>query len=157
VGSVRLVTYKKQLDKMLKKINSDRSKYLIVCTGHQGEPGSILDRMSRGALPFKLAKDDLVIFSSKTIPSPINEVNRGDLQKRLAKYHVRILDNIHVSGHGGREDLRELINITKPLHVIPSHGDLKKLLAGASLAEEMGYKKDETVHIMQNGKALEIK
>jgi ribonuclease J len=156
MSNVQVISYKKQLDKMLRRINANRSKYLIVCTGHQGEPGSVLDRMSRGALPFKLLKDDHVIFSSRTIPAQVNEVNRGDLQKRLVKLHVRIFDNVHVSGHGGREDLRDLINVTKPQHVIPSHGELAKRAAGAALAQELEYKLNETVHLIDNGKVLAL-
>ncbi|MDP1695566.1 MAG: MBL fold metallo-hydrolase RNA specificity domain-containing protein [archaeon] len=154
---VRIYTYTKQLQKAMKNINKNKKHYLVVCTGHQGEPGSILDRISRGVLPLQLSKDDHIIFSSKTIPTPINEINREQLERRLKKHHVRIFDNVHVSGHGGREDLRDLIKITNPQHVIPSHGDLKKLSAGARLAEEMGYTLNKTVHIMQNGKSLELK
>ena len=58
---------------------------------------------------------------------------------------------LHNSGHGGREDLRDLIKLLQPEHVIPSHGDLKKLEGGASLAEEMGYQRGKTVHILANG------
>ena len=63
---------------------------------------------------------------------------------------------MHVSGHGGREDLRDLIKLTNPEHIIPSHGDFKKTSAGARLAEEMGYKMNRTVHLMQNGQSLII-
>ena len=102
----------------------------------------------------KLSAGDNIIFSSKTIPTPINEENRRQLEIRLKKYHVRIFDNVYVSGHGGREDLRDLIKLLHPEHVIPSQGDLKKLTAGASLAVEMGYKLDKTVHLIQNGQEL---
>ncbi len=155
-SQVQLISYKNKLEKVLKKINHNRKNYLIVCTGHQGEPGSILDRIARGQLPFKLMLDDHVIFSSKTIPAPVNELTKEQLEKRLKKSHVRIFDNVHVSGHGGREDLRDLIKLVNPEHVIPSHGDLSKLAAGAKLAEEMGYKQNKNVHLMCNGKALHI-
>lgn len=155
-NDIRLIAYKKQMEKILKQINKHKKEYVIVCTGHQGEPGSILDRISRNQLPLNLEPEDHVIFSSKTIPTPINELNRAQLEQRLKKHQVRIFDNIHVSGHGGREDLRDLLNLTKPEHVLPSHGDLKKLTAGAELAQELGYTSDKTVHIMQNGKVLEI-
>ncbi len=153
---IRLFTFRRQLEKALKRINANKRRYLIVCTGHQGEPGSILDRISRGQLPLKLSNEDHVIFSSKTIPTPINELNREQLEKRLKKYRVRIFDNVHVSGHGCREDLRDLIKLTNPQHVIPSHGDLKKTSAGARLAEEMGYKMDKTVHLAQNGQCINL-
>ena len=154
--NVKMYSYRKQVEKMMKEVNKRKYKYLIVCTGHQGEPGSILDRISKNEFPLKLSKDDHIIFSSRTIPTPINEANREHLGSRLKKFHVRIFDNVHTSGHGGREDLRDLINIIKPKHVIPSHGDLKKTTAGAELAQEMGYKLNKTVHLMQNGEVLAI-
>lgn len=155
-SDVHVLTYRKQVDRMLKRISKHKDQYVVVCTGHQGEPGSILDRISRRELHYELSPNDHVIFSSKTIPTPINELNRAQLEKRLKKYKVRIFDNIHVSGHGGREDLRDLIKITQPEHVIPSHGDYPKLKAGLDLAVEMGYKKDVNVHIMSNGQKLDL-
>jgi len=155
--NVKMFSYRKQVEKILKQVNKNKNRYLVVCTGHQGEPGSILDRISRDELPLKLTKEDHVIFSSRTIPTPINELSREQLEKRLKKHHVRIFDNVHTSGHGGREDLRDFINLIKPKHIIPSHGDLKKRSAGAELAEEMGYKLNKTVHLVQNRKNLEIK
>lgn len=156
INDINLVTYRRHLEKTLKRINKNKKDYLIVCTGHQGEPGSILDRISRNQLPLNLSNEDHIIFSSKTIPTPINELNRDQLEKRLKKHQVRIFDNIHTSGHGGREDLRDLIKLTNPEHVIPSHGDLKKLTAGADLAQELGYKLNKTVHLMQNASHIEI-
>ncbi|MEK6928851.1 MAG: MBL fold metallo-hydrolase RNA specificity domain-containing protein [Nanoarchaeota archaeon] len=157
INDIKIFTYRKQLEKTLKNINKNKKNYLIVCTGHQGEPGSILDRIARKQLSLNLSSGDHIIFSSKTIPTQINEDNRKELEKRLKKQNVKIFDNIHVSGHGGRVDLRDLIKITNPQHVIPSHGDLKKLTAGANLAEEMGYKLNKTVHLMQNGHSITIK
>ncbi len=156
LSDVKLCTYRKQVEKILSIVNKNKKRYLVVCTGHQGEPGSILDRLARHQLPLHLEAEDQVVFSSKTIPTPINEVNKEQLERRLKKLHVRIFDNVHVSGHGGREDLRDLIQLTKPEHVIPSHGDLKKLLAGADLAVEIGYRLNKTVHVMHNGEALAL-
>lgn len=154
---VQMAKYRRQADKLLNTVSKNKRKYLVVCTGHQGEPGAVLDRMSRGQLPYKLSSDDHIIFSSKTIPTPVNIESRAQLEKRLKKYNVRIFDNVHVSGHGGREDLRDLLKLTKPEHFIPSHGDWKKTKAGLDLAVEMGYKKDYNVHLMANGKSLTLK
>lgn len=153
---VRVFTYKRQVEKALERINKNKNRYLLVCTGHQGEPGSILDRISRNQFNFKLSNQDNVVFSSKTIPTPQNEESRRQLEERLNKFHPKIYDNIHVSGHGGREDLRDLIKLTAPQHVIPSHGDLSKTTAGAKLAVEMGYVMDKTVHLMSNGSLLNL-
>lgn len=156
IKDVKIVTYRKQLEKLLKRADSNRSNYLLVSTGHQGEPGSILDRLSRNQLPFRFNAEDQIIFSSKTIPTPTNELSKEQLVSRLKKKQTRIFDNVHVSGHGGREDLRDLIKLTNPEHVIPSHGDLKKTTAGANLAEELGYKLGKTVHLMRNSQYIEI-
>ncbi len=157
INQISMVTYRKQKEKMLRRINLNKQQYLVVCTGHQGEPGSVLDRLSRNQLPLKLSKEDHILFSSKTIPTPINELTREQLQKRLKKHDVRIFDNLHISGHGGKEDLRDLIKLTNPENIIPSHGDLKKLTAGMQLAEEMGYKTNKNVHLLHNGSVLKLK
>lgn len=154
--NVKIFTYRRQVEKALERINKNKNRYLLVCTGHQGEPGSILDRISRGQFNFRLNSSDHIIFSSKTIPTPQNEESRKQLEERLKKFQVRIFDNVHVSGHGGREDLRDLIKLTNPRHVIPSHGDLSKTTAGAKLAEELGYIMDETVHLMSNSSLVEL-
>jgi len=154
---VQMAKYRRQLEKLLHKVNKNKRKYLVVCTGHQGETGAVLDRMSRNQLPYKLSSDDHIIFSSKTIPTPTNIESRAQLEKRLKRHSVRIFDNVHVSGHGGREDLRDLIKITNPEHIIPSHGDFKKTEAGQNLAIEMGYKKNYNVHLMSNRKKLLLK
>ncbi len=153
---IQLLTYKKQMERVLRRINKNKKNYLIVCTGHQGEPGSILDRISRNQFPLTVSANDHIIFSSKTIPTPVNEANRQELERRLKKHHVRIFDNVHISGHGGREDLRDLIKLTKPEHIIPSHGELAKRMAGAKLAVEMGYSLNKTVHLVSNGQMIEI-
>ena len=155
--NVKMYSYRRQVEKAMKMVNKNRARYLVVCTGHQGEPGAILDRLARDELPLKLRKEDHIIFSSRTIPTPINELAREQLEKRLRKHNVRIFDNVHTSGHGGREDLRDFLNLIKPKHVIPSHGDLKKTTAGVTLAEEMGYIRGKNVHLMGDLKSLEVK
>jgi len=151
-----LASYKKQVESVLKKVNKNKDEYLIVCTGHQGEPGSILDRISRNATPLQLSPRDHVIFSSRTIPAQINIANKGLVEKRLKHMGVRIFNDVHVSGHAGREDLRDFINMIQPEHIIPAHGDMSKLTALAELASELGYKLGENCHLLQNSQHLEI-
>lgn len=153
-----VVGYANKVKKKLVEIEKNgRYKYLVVCTGGQGEPGSVLSRMATNQLPFDFAQNDHIIFSCKTIPAPINQANRAMLEGRLKKKKVRIFSDIHVSGHAGREDLRDLINITKPEHVIPAHGNISMLTALGDLATEMDYELGKTVHIRSNGQILNIK
>lgn len=153
---VRIGSYKKEVIGILKKVEKDRRKYLVVCTGHQGEPGSVLERLSRKELPFEFKRNDNIIFSSKTIPTPVNIANRGQVDKRLKSLGVRIFDNVHVSGHAGREDLRDLISILNPENIIPAHGTMQQLTPMVELAREMGYKVGKGCHLMQDGQKIKL-
>ena len=153
---IQLLSYKRQVESALKKVDKNRKDYLVVCTGHQGEPGSIMDRLSTNKFPFNFHPGDNVVFSSKTIPSPINIANKEQLDKRLHKAGVRIFDNIHVSGHAGREDLRDLISMINPEHIIPAHGSLAQLSPMIDLAKEMGYKPGKDCHLVQDGQKLRL-
>lgn len=153
---VKLISYRNQVQSSLRKVSKNPEKYLVVCTGHQAEPGSILDRLSRRKLPFEFKKGDNLIFSSKTIPVPINIENRENMDKRFRKTGVRIFDNIHVSGHGGREDLRDLISLISPEHIIPSHGSHQQLSPMIELARELDYNVKKNVHLMSNGQKINL-
>ncbi|MBI2654580.1 RNase J family beta-CASP ribonuclease [Candidatus Woesearchaeota archaeon] len=145
-----------QIKRILKKIAKDRGKYLMVVTGHQGEPKSTLAKMMNGELKFKFFPEDHIIFSCRTIPTPTNIANRQKLESDLRSFNVRIFKDIHQSGHAAREDLRDLINLVKPKHIIPAHGTAEMTNALADLAVDMGYKLGENVHIMGNGERLKI-
>ena len=156
MGDIKLVTFRQQLLRTFKQITKDRTKYLIVCTGHQGEPGSILVRMAHGLLPFTLQSRDHVVFSSNVIPSPINQANRTLLEKKLKEKGVRIFTDVHISGHAGREDLRDFIEMLNPEIIIPAHGDIQKLTSLAELARELGYNLGKEVFILQDGQNLNL-
>ena len=151
---VIMMKYRKQVDSFLKKIEKDRGKYLLVCTGHQAEPGSILDRIAKDETPLKLKEGDNIIFASSVIPVSVNINARDRMDKRLRKKGVRIQTDVHVSGHGSREDMRDLLIMLKPQHVIPAHGSLQQETPLIELAGELGYKFGETSHLSSNGKVL---
>ncbi len=153
---IDLIKYRRQINSFLKKVEENRGKYLIVCTGHQGEPGSILDRIVGGETPFKFRKGDNLIFSSSIIPTTVNIMARDRMDKKLRKLGTRLQSDVHVSGHGGREDLRDLIELLKPEHIIPAHGSLKQEAPLIDLATELGYKFQETAHLTSNGKVVKI-
>ncbi|NQU78260.1 RNase J family beta-CASP ribonuclease [Candidatus Woesearchaeota archaeon] len=153
---VDMATFRKHIAKKLKKISKNPGKYLIVCTGHQGEPKSVLSRMIDDQFEFSLGKGDQVIFSCTTIPTTVNYANREILEGKMKRKGVRIFKDIHVSGHAAKEDLRDLINMVKPDHIIPAHGDITMASSLSELAMEMDYRVGEDVHIMQNGQFLTI-
>ena len=155
-NKVEVLKFSGQIKKKLKKIAKERGRYLMVATGHQGEPNSVLSKMMNGELKFKFFPEDHIIFSCRTIPTPTNIENRQRLESDLRSFNVRIFKDIHQSGHAAREDLRDLINLVRPQHIIPAHGEPAMLNALADLAAEMGYKKGQNVHVMGNGERIKL-
>ena len=155
---ITLVKHNDRREKILKKIMKEgKEKYLIVCTGHQGEPKAVLSRLARNELPFKFDNGDVVIFSCSVIPVELNKDNRDKLERSIRAKGARIFRDIHMSGHAAREDHRDLIELVKPKHIIPSHAGHEKALNLASLAEEMGYSQGKSIHMMENGKRIVLK
>ena len=152
----KIFAYRSQAEKALKHVEKNRGEYVVVCTGSQGEPSSILDKIVNGQLRFKFKEGDHVIFSCKTIPAELNIANREILESKLRMNKVRIFKDIHVSGHASREDLRDFIDMVKPRHIIPAHGEDFMKEALSKLCEEIGYKIGESVHIMNDGERLKI-
>jgi len=154
---VEIIGYRGDVKRKLVDIQKHgREKYLIVCTGNQGEPDAVLSRMARKDLPFEFLPNDIVIFSCRTIPTEMTIKNRDILEKKLKQKHVRIFTNIHTSGHASREDHRDMINLLKPKNIIPTHGDKKITKGLETLAEEMGYELGKNVHLLSDNKAIKI-
>jgi len=128
-----------------------------VCTGNQAEENAILTRIGDKKLPFKFKKDDHVIFSCRTIPVEPNISNRAKLEKQLIREGVRVFKDVHASGHGAVEDLRDLIEMVCPGKIIPGHG-FRKLLEGVTkLTTGMGYKTGKDVVFMEDFDTLKLK
>jgi len=146
-------------DKIKRKLHQvekqGKGDYLIVCTGGQGEPRSVLSRMINKVLPFYFSSDDSVIFSNKVIPVEPNLSNRDEMEKKLRNYGVRIFRDIHTSGHASYEDLRDLIKMTNPEHVVPAHACRPIVDPMEDLVKDMGFNKTE-VHFMNNGRKIMI-
>jgi len=153
---IRLIKYRNQINSFLRQVEKNREKYLIACTGHQGEKGSILDRISKGETPFNFKKGDNLIFSSSVIPTPVNILAREKMDKKLRRTGVKIQTDVHVHGHGSREDLRDILEILRPKHIIPAHGTLQQETPFIDLANEFGYKFGETSHLVSNGKVMKL-
>jgi ribonuclease J len=152
---VEIVKYSSKVKKRLKRIEKDgRHKYLLVVTGHQAEPNSVLSKMVYQKY-FDFRRDDVVIFSCTIIPDEINKLNREKLESEMESDGVRIFRDVHVSGHASREDHRDLINMVKPKNIIPAHADVPKCTCMKNLCLEMGYK-DKNIFIMKEGDFLKF-
>lgn len=154
-SQVEIVRFGKQIKKRLIELGKKKRKYLIICTGHQGEPRAVLSKIAKGEFKFKLGYEDHIIFACKVIPSAINIKDREILENNLKKYGVRIFKDIHVSGHAAREDQRDLINMVRPKHIIPAHGNKEMETALASLAKEMHYK-TKYIHVIKDGDIVSL-
>ncbi len=140
---------------LLRDIGRSRGDYMLVCTGHQGEPTSVLSRIANGQLPFKVRRGDEVIFSASVIPNPINESNRELLETKLRAQGARIHRDVHVSGHAGRVDTKEFLELVKPEHLVPCHSTMDKLRLMADLGRELGYPSGN-MHLLRNGSCLRL-
>ena len=155
-NKVKILKYRRQIDSFLKKLSKERGKYLIVCTGHQGEKGSILDRIVKGETPFHFKGGDNLIFSSSVIPTEVNLEARRILDERLEKIGVRLQKDVHVHGHGSQESKKKLINLIKPELILPSHGNLKQEQDLICVAKEMGYIEGKTCFLSKNGNVIKL-
>jgi len=143
----------KAVNRALARADENRSEYVLVATGHQGEPDALLPRIANGKTMYNVKPGDNVVISASVIPNPMNIANRNLMERRLKGNGARIFTNAHVSGHAGKEDHRDFIRMLDPKHLIPSHGNLNMLAAYTELAEEEGYKLGNDIHILRNGQA----
>jgi ribonuclease J len=141
--------------KFLKKVDGSRGDYVLICTGHQGEPTSVLSKIADRKLPFRIEDGDQVIFSASVIPNPINRNHRSLLETKLLVQGARIHRDVHVSGHAARVDTAEFLRALSPKHLLPCHGTPEKLEAMMGLGRELGYG-EEHLHLLENGRPLRL-
>lgn len=156
LSNVEVLSYYNEVEDFLRKASKEKGEWLIVCTGNQGEPNAVLSRIARGEYNYHIDENDRVIFSSSTIPTPVNEANRYKVEKLLRERGTQVETDVHSHGHGMREDQRDMIRLLEPEHIVPAHGGTEKLAATASLAIEEGYVLEENVHISQNGNVVHL-
>ena len=133
-------------------------KVVVISTGSQGEPLSALRRMANNDhRDVQLHSGDTVVFSATPVPGNERAVNETiDRIYEIGATVITAKDApIHASGHGWQEELKLMLNLTKPRYVMPVHGDHKRLRLHAELAEAVGI---ERGRIFQgaNGLPLEV-
>jgi ribonuclease J len=130
-------------------------KLLILSTGSQGEPMSALTRMARAAhRKVEIVPGDTVILASNPIPGNEKYVSRTIDQLFKAGANV-IYQGVHVSGHGSQEELKLMLNLTKPKFFMPVHGEFRMQRTHANLAEEVGVPA-ENIFITELGDVVEF-
>lgn len=156
LSNVEVVSYYDEVEELMNRVDNERDEWLVVATGNQGEPGAQLDKIASGEYPFSLRRGEHVIFSSRTIPTPLTQANRYSLEKKLKEKGVRLYMDVHTTGHAHKEDHRDFINYLDPDNIVPSHGTIHKLGDYVELAREEGYELEENVFIGENGRTIEI-
>lgn len=139
--------------------NIDRSKLCVIATGSQGEWRSAMMRLANGEhRQFSICPGDLVIFSSRTIPGNerIVQYMMSLLERRGARiFSVRNDPSIHVSGHGYREELKQLVKTLKPKNFIPVHGTFSHLTSNSKVPAEVGMTETRS-YVIENGDVIDV-
>ncbi|MGD9082104.1 MAG: ribonuclease J [Desulfobacterales bacterium] len=134
------------------------NQIVIITTGSQGEPMAALARMAAGThKQIKIKEEDTVIFSSKFIPGNEKAITKiiNNLYRQGADVIYEKISEIHVSGHAFQEELKLMIDLTRPKYFIPIHGEYRHLILHARLAEQAGIPK-ENILVVENGQVIEF-
>lgn len=134
------------------------NEVVIITTGSQGEPMSVLSRIAVGEhKQIQIKEGDTVVLSAKVIPG--NERAIGRIINRLFRFGANVIhekvSEIHVSGHASKEELKLMLNMIRPKYFMPVHGEYRHLVTHGRLAIKQGIPK-ENVFLMENGDVLEI-
>jgi ribonuclease J len=132
---------------------------VLMCTGTQGEPTSIMGRLSTGTnRQFEIDQGDTVILSSHPIPGNEESVHRtiNRLFRKGANVIYEPIAQVHVSGHASQEEMKLLLHLVKPKYFIPIHGELRHLYQHALLAQEIGIP-EENIAVIENGQTVDFR
>lgn len=130
----------------------------IITTGSQGEPMSALYRIAFSEHnQVRINSGDVVILSSSAIPG--NEKLVGRIINALIRNGIRVVhdssEDLHVSGHACREEIKLLMALLKPKYLMPIHGEYRHLYANKDIGEFMGIPADR-IFVSEVGRVLEI-
>jgi ribonuclease J len=133
-------------------------RQVILSTGSQGEPHSALALMAAGEHKYlRVARGDLVVISARVIPG--NERTVGRVINALYRLGAEVLYEanafVHVSGHASQDDLKMMLNLTRPRYFVPVHGEYRHLLGHARLAASVGLASD-CIFLIEDGAGLEV-
>lgn len=139
-------------------LNLPDHQVVIMCTGSQGEPSSIIGRLATGTnRQFDLKPGDTVVLSSHPIPGNEEAISRtiNRLFRRGVEVIYDAIAPVHVSGHASQEEQKLLINLVRPRYFMPIHGELRHLKRHAALAMEVGIPAENVV-VVENGQVVEL-
>ncbi len=139
-------------------LNLPLNKVVLMCTGSQGEPSSIIGRLSVGTnRHFDMLPTDTIVLSSHPIPGNEESISKtiNRLLRRGANVIYDGLAPVHVSGHASQEEQKLMLNLVRPKYFVPMHGELRMLKRHAWLAEQVGIP-SENIFVVENGNVIEL-
>lgn len=131
---------------------------VFLTTGSQGEPLSVLHRVALNDHKWiKMERGDTVILSARVIPGNEKTISNliDHLYRRGAEVHYETVSDVHVSGHASQEELKTMIQLTRPRYFIPIHGDYRNLVRHIQLARGVGIPEDNCF-LLEDGEVLEL-
>jgi ribonuclease J len=134
------------------------NEVVVITTGSQGEPMSVLSRIATGEHKIiEIKEGDTVILSARMIPGNERSIGRiiNHLFRRGADVIYEKVSEVHVSGHASKEELKLMLNLVRPKYFMPIHGEYRHLVYHSKLAKNLGIPK-ENIFILQNGDVLDI-
>jgi ribonuclease J len=130
----------------------------FLTTGSQGEPLSALHRIALDDhKSIRVEPGDTVILSSKFIPGNERAITNliNHLYRRGAEVHYEKVSEIHVSGHASQEELKTMLQLTRPRYFVPIHGEYRHLVRHIRLAQAVGVA-PENCFLLEDGSVLEL-
>ena len=134
------------------------NKVTIITTGSQGEPMSALSRIASGNhKKIALKEKDYIIISASPIPGNTKLITKliDVLISKGAEVIYDAMEEVHVSGHACREELKLIHSLIKPKYFVPVHGEYRHLKEHAELAKSLGMD-EKNIFLLDNGDVLEL-
>jgi ribonuclease J len=138
--------------------NNPPEQVVIVCTGSQGEPSAVLARLAANEhQQLQIMPTDTVILSATPIPGNEEMVNHiiDDLFRLGADVIYSDLCDVHVSGHGSREDLKYMLSLVRPKFFVPMHGEYRHLVLHSRLGRDAGIPAENIV-VVESGQVIQV-
>ena len=139
-------------------LDDDEVCYLI--TGSQGENRAALWNAATSTYKgLEVGKGDTVVLSARIIPGNEKSISRliGHLYKRGANIIEEKRRLVHVSGHASQEDIKIMVETSRPKFLVPIHGEYRMLFRHKEYVKNhiAGYS-DDNIVLIENGDMLEI-
>jgi ribonuclease J len=153
IKSSTLHLRKMKISDMAHEVMGDRSKYIIICSGHQFEERNGISQLMFGG-QYKWTGDQAIIKSARLISGDLYSIQRTRFLDFVKANSISVYDGIHQSGHAGYREQRDVLKRLRPKNVIPTHASLNNFAVYANMAQKLGYTLSKDCHLLPNLRRL---